>query len=427
MGSLSAPVFLENKERFSFFAFLLICFFVNIAYEYYHFLELKAQKTPIVNASVLLQYTKTKESQSYFVLKLQSDFGVFYTTSKEDLISLQNRKIKLNIIFDKVNFWEYLKGFYAPSFNLVLLRERDFRESLRQFIAKQHTMPIMGEYYLTLFLSDSLPLEWRKLAQSYGISHLFAISGYHTGILSAASFFLLALLYVPLQRNYFPYRNRYFDLGFLVLLGLVGYYFLLTQSPSYLRALVMSGVAFFLLVRGLDILRLESFFWCVGILLAFFPRLIFSVGFYFSCLGVLYIFLFLKYFKIPTKRLFKVFYALALNVFVFFAMGIVVYYFFPYFSPFSLYSLILTPLFGLYYPLVVFAHLIGFGGFLDSLLLAWLNIPYATITLQPNLFLFLFCNILTLFALFFRWAFILLFGCNLIYYGYGIYLYSVSL
>ena len=422
MKNLSPPLFFNHKERIFFLFFLLVVFFCNLSFLYYKFHKLKSEQTLQISAVVLLQYTKTKNNKSYFVLKLKSDFGTFYTTSKEDLKDLRGRKILLNVILNKVSFLDFLKSFYAPSFNLLLLRERDFREPLKNFIANQHETKMMGEYYLSLFLSEPLPLQWRILAQSYGIAHIFAISGYHTGILSAISFFLLGLLYVPLQKRYFPYRNRYFDLGFLVLMLLFGYYLLLAQSPSYLRALAMSAIGFFLLFKGLDILRLESFFWSVAILLAFFPYLAFSIGFYFSCLGVLYIFLFCKYFTFPKNLKGRILYAILLNASTFFLMGVVVYYFFPYFSPLSLFSLILTPLFSLYYPLVLFAHLLGFGGILDFVLLWWLNTAHSTIVLQPSFTFFIVCNLLTFFAIFYRYAFFTLLVLNLFYFTYGIFL-----
>lgn len=260
MNNLSPPLFFSKKERLVFLLFLITILSCTLSYKYYQFHTLKSQKSAKIEANVLLQYTKMRGDKSYYVLKLQSNFGTFYTTSWEDLKNLKNKRISLNIILKQVSFVDFLKGFYAPSFNLSLLQGEDFRKPLRDFILSQHQTQLMGEYYLSLFLSDPLPLPWRDLAQSYGIAHIFAISGYHTGILSAIGFFILGLIYSPLHKRYFPYRNRYFDLGMLVLLLLIVYYFLLTQSPSYLRALAMSCVAFFLIFKGLDILKLESFF-----------------------------------------------------------------------------------------------------------------------------------------------------------------------
>lgn len=423
MQNLSPPLFFSLKERLIFALFLCLVLGCTLGFKLYQFHTLKSQQNPQITAQILLQYLKSKDNKTYFVLKLKSDFGVFYTTSREDLRDLKYRFLSLRIVLDKVSFGEFLNRFYAPSFNLVLLPNQDFKTPLREAILNQHDTQLMGEYYLALFLSDSLPQTWRTLAQNYGISHIFAISGFHTGILSAMGFLLVGFLYKPLHQRFFPYRNAFFDMGFLVLLGLIAYYFLLTQSPSYLRALTMSCVAFFLLWRGLDVLRLESFMWCILSLLAFFPQLIFSVGFYFSSLGVLYIFLFFKYFKIPKNLIGRFLYGILLNASTFFLMGIVVYYFFPYFSPLSLFSLLITPLFILYYPLELLLHLFGIGGVLDSLLLAWVNFKTHTITLQPNLIAFVFCNLLTLLGVFYFRAFLTLLILNLAYYGYGIYLY----
>ena len=89
-------------------------------------------------------------------------------------------------------------------FSILLLQDSSIQNDVRQNVLSQHSTQIMGEFYLTLFLADGLPSEWRNLAQSYGISHIFAISGFHTGILSAMGFFLLGLLYKPLHARFFP-------------------------------------------------------------------------------------------------------------------------------------------------------------------------------------------------------------------------------
>ena len=318
---------------------------------------------------------------------------------------------------------EFLRGFYAPNFTLILLPQRDFRESLRNFITKQHDTALMGDYYSSLFLADGLPKEWRKLAQAYGIAHLFAISGFHTGILSAIGFFILGFLYKPIHRRFFPFRNFFFDVGCVVILGLVGYYFLLTQSFSYLRALTMSFVLFVLFWRGLNLWNIETLMWCVAILVAFSPTLIFSLGFHLSWLGVLYVFLFFKTFKIPAGFWGKTLYGFLLNTSTFFLMNNIVFYFFPIFSPLMLSSVLLTPLFTLYYPLALFAHCVGFGGFLDSLLLMWLQTNPHTVPLQTHFTWLILCAILTCIAPYFRLGFFSLLGLSFGFFGYGVYLY----
>ena len=420
---LTQPLFFNIKERVIFCVFLLCVACATLGFKYYQFYALKSQSNPQVRAEVLLQYTKQKNNKIYFVLKLKSDFGVFYTTTYEDLRDIRNREILLRLKFSNITFLEFLKGFYASSFSMIVLPKNTFKQDLRAFIMSQHSTQIMGEYYLALFLADSLPKAWREVAQSYGIAHLFAISGFHTGILSAVAFLILGFLYKPLHKRFFPFRNFFFDVGFVVISLLFMYYFLLTQSPSYLRALAMSGIAFFFLWRGISLWRIETLFWCVLSLLALFPSLVFSVGFYFSSLGVLYIFLFFKYFKIPQGFMQRCMYGIALNASTFFLMGIVVYYFFPLFSPLSLFSLMLTPLFSLYYPLALIAHLLGIGGILDSILLGWLAFPTHTIALEVSFMLFCACNVLNVMAIFSRSIFLGLLGLNCAYFCYGLYLY----
>lgn len=419
------PLFSNFKERLVLLVFLIFVCFCMLGFKFYQFQTLKRQQTPQIKAEVLLQYQKIKNNKTYFVLKLKSDFGVFYTTTYEDLLDIRRREVLLRVVFKNVDFLEFLKGFYAPSFNMILLQNHPFalKETLRQSILSQHDTQIMGEYYLALFLADSLPKKWRDLAQSYGISHIFAISGFHVGILSAICFFILGILYKPLHTRFFPFRNFLFDGGFIVIALFLLYYLVLTQSPSYLRAIAMSIVGFLMLWRGIDIWRIEMLFWCVAGLITFFPQLLFSVGFYFSCFGVLYIFLFFKYFKIPKSTSKKIFYGIVLNASTFFQMGIIMYYFFPPFSPLSLFSLLLTPIFSLYYPLVLLAHFLGFGGFLDSFLLKWLEIPTHTVMLNPGIHAFLICNFLSLAAIKYKIAFLILLALNVVYFCYGVYLY----
>lgn len=396
---------------------------MNVGYQYFKYKQLTSQKNPIIEAQVILQYTKTKNNKSYFVLKLQTDFGIFYTTSREDLKNIQERFIRGRFILNKVSFMDYLRGFYAPSFNLSLLPKKDYRQPFRDFIYSQHTTKEMGEYYLCLFLADPLPQNWRSLAQAFGISHIFAISGFHTGILMLVSFFVLSLLYIPLQQRFFPYRNRIFDLNIIVIILLITYYCLLSYSPSYLRALGMACFAMFLVYRGVNLLQLESFFWGVAIVIALFPKMVFSIGFYFSCMGVFYLLLYVKYApKVSTNGglLQKFNYAWWLNCSTFFLMGILVYYFFPYFSAWSLVSIVLTLLFVVYYPFILAAHLLGFGGILDGMLLWWSSHTYSTITLQPSIWLYYANLIISFFAAFYKQAYFLLLFLNVAYFCYGL-------
>ncbi|CCF81630.1 DNA transfer protein [Helicobacter bizzozeronii CCUG 35545] len=74
--------------------------------------------------------------------------------------------------------------------------------------------------------------------------------------------FFYALFKIPytfLQQRYFPYRNRTYDLGVLVLLVMGVYLVLLDFQPSFLRAFVMAVGAFALFFSGVELLSFAFF------------------------------------------------------------------------------------------------------------------------------------------------------------------------
>ena len=60
-------------------------------------------------------------------------------------------------------------------------------------------------------------------------------------------------------------------------------------------------VGFILYDRGIEIISMQTLFVSVVLLIVFFPRLFFALGFWLSVAGVFYIFLFLLYFKYLSK------------------------------------------------------------------------------------------------------------------------------
>ncbi|MBZ7996776.1 hypothetical protein AVCANL279_05505 [Campylobacter canadensis] len=102
------------------------------------------------------------------------------------------------------------------------------------------------------------------------------------------------------------------------------------------------------------------------------PSFLFNIGFFFSCLGVFYIFLFLHHFKF--KSLLN---ALYFESFVFLAMIIPVLYFFPLISFQQFLAILITPLFVVFYPLVLFLHIINCGALFDGYLLKFLAFKMA--------------------------------------------------
>lgn len=393
---------------------------ISLALEYRDWRALVAKERARIEAQVILQYQKRDERGERVVLKLRHALGwSFYTTSKESLQDLTFRYVRLTILPSKVSFIDYLRGFYAPSFGMALLPERDYKESLRAFIDNQHTTPLAGNLYRTLFLADPLAKPLREGAVGLGISHLLAISGFHLGVLSALLGALCLPLYRYFQARFFPYRNAYYDLGALTLLLASFYLVILGDSPSFVRALAMALWGYFLLHRGVAILSFSSLL-AVGVgVVALFPRLVFSVGFFLSMMGVFLIFLHLHHTK-AWNRWLNFF---TLNLALYILMLIPVHSFFPPFSPFQLLSVPLTILFTLFYPLALGAHTLGLGGIGEGWILQALLVEYPRIELHASAPWAIAYGVLALLAVRYKVAYGALVLLSSVFFLQGIYLF----
>ncbi|WP_457749295.1 ComEC/Rec2 family competence protein, partial [Sulfurimonas sp.] len=153
------------------------------------------------------------------------------------------------------------------------------------------------------------------------------------------------------------------------------------------------------------------------LLLALFPKLIFSIGFWLSVSGVFYIFLFLVHFQTLSKiRQF-----LLLPFWVYLMM---LPYSMAIFGNFSLYhplSILWTTLFTLFYPLAIALHVMGLGNLLDTPLTYLLHVN--THAMQHTLAKgYLIAEILlSLLAVFSKKALFVLLGYTLLLFIYFIY------
>lgn len=361
---------------------------INLYLEYLNYQKLDFSKPTSLNAQILLQYPKTKDQKTYFVLKLQSKGMIFYTTIKEPLKNLQYRHAQFFGRIKSCSFLESLKSCFFQTYSFSLTRKQDFKSHLRHFIDSAHSNALVGNLYRALFIGDSLNKDLRDRANALGINHLLAISGFHLGILSMSVYFLFSLFYTPLQKRYFPYRNAFYDIGVLVWVFLLGYLLLLDFLPSFFRAFLMGLLGFLACFFGIRILSFKLLVLACCIAIALLPKLLFSVGFLLSVCGVWYIFLFLKHTQIFFKTssfLMRSFQAIAISVLVFLNMLIVVHAFFPMFSPYQLFSIPLGLIFIVFFPLSLFLHAVGLGSLLDNVLSMPLTIP--TISVSSPLWL----------------------------------------
>ncbi|WQV39984.1 ComEC/Rec2 family competence protein [Helicobacter pylori] len=361
---------------------------INLYLEYLNYQKLDFSKPTSLNAQILLQYPKTKDQKTYFVLKLQSKGMIFYTTIKEPLKNLQYRHAQFFGRIKPCFFLESLKSCFFQTYSFSLTRKQDFKSHLRHFIDSAHSNALAGNLYRALFIGDSLNKDLRDRANALGINHLLAISGFHLGILSASVYFLFSLFYTPLQKRYFPYRNAFYDIGVLVWVFLLGYLLLLDFLPSFFRAFLMGLLGFLACFFGVRLLSFKLLILACCIAIALLPKLLFSVGFLLSVCGVWYIFLFLKHTEIFFKTssfLMRSFQVISLSALVFLNMLIIAHAFFPMFSPYQLFSIPLGLIFIVFFPLSLLLHAVGLGSLLDRILNMPLTIP--TISVPSPLWL----------------------------------------
>ncbi len=364
----SAPLFVYKKERVVFFSVFLVLIVLSFGYEYYKFDVLKRSSLHVSKSRVLNHYIKiSKNGKKYDVFKLKSRKGViYYTVSWKRVRAKIGDTLRVGFFTKNIDFLDYLRGFFAPS-KFIEPISKSKEEKLYSFITSQHKTYEAKEIFKALFFATPISKDIREKIQILGISHLMAISGFHLGVLGGILFFLLSPVYRFFQDRFSPYRNRKLDLSLIVFTILYLYIYFLDFTPSLLRAFVMGIFGFFFYSRNIKILSFENLLISIMFIILLFPRLLFSISFWFSVCGVFYIFLFLYHFGKLNKIAIFIF----LNFWVYFMMIPIIHYIFPTFTLLQFFSPILSMAFVVFYPVSLFLHLINQGGLLDSLV-SWL-------------------------------------------------------
>ncbi len=424
MDELKLSLFRDKRDVLALSFFLMIIFVVNLALKYQNFRDFKKVKYLQTTAKVVKQFDKmTKNHKRYHILKLINDKNEkFYVISWQRYkANLTSDIISLKINTSHINFKKYLKGFFAPAYDVKILKNyKDLKGTLSDFIRSQHSLTNMKELFSALFLGTSISKDLREKIQLFGVSHLVAISGFHLGVLSAIAFFILSPLYRFFQDRFFPYRNLKFDLSIVVLMLLFSYLFLVGFIPSLLRSYVMLLIGYIFYVRHIRIVSFEVVLLTVVILLSFFPSLVFSISFWFSVSGVFYIFLFLKYFSfLKTWQIF-----IALNFWVFLMMIPIVHFVFGSFSVYQLYSPLLSLIFVLFYPAELVFHLFGIGDLLDGVLMGLLSQVCKTIYVKTPLWFFATFVSLSLLSVYKKFFLYTLIVCDIGFFFFLLYRYT---
>ncbi len=332
----------------------------------------------------------------YQVLKLGTKNFTCFTTNKTEQILKIHDKINIYINTSKVTFIEFLKGFYTTSFNIQQLpTNTSILQVLSTNVEQIHSNKNISSLFNALFFAIPINKEVREICTTFGVSHLVAISGFHLGILAFIIYWILYFPYKTIQSQYFPYRNKKFDLLIMTSILLFSYLLFVSIVPSFLRAFVMFIFGIFFLRTNIKILSFGTLALVVMVIIAIFPKLIFSLSLWFSVAGVFYIFLFIQYFKDMNKILaFFLF-----NIWIYLAINPITHFFFGTTALMQLYSPLFTIGFTLFYPLELFLHIIGQGDLLDNFIQYWLNINIQTKEIFTPTYVFIGYLIVSLFSI----------------------------
>ena len=370
-------LFPEKKTFVLVMLFFLFVILVRLFIAYQSYQDFISKPFYYTHAKVLNSYEKSKGNKRYQVLKLRSDDGLsFYTTnySKDDF---RHKYLRVQIFPNKnITFWDYLGTFYVKSrMKEQQLLPSTFKDDLLKKVTLQHEDLTLGSFYNAIFFATPLDKDLREKISMLGISHLVALSGFHLGILWGLVYGVLLLLYRPLQQHFFPYRHALFDVGVLAMVFLGFYVWFVDFPPSLVRSYAMVLVGWIVVLLGMELLSFTFLTTIMLALLALFPSLMVSLGFWLSVVGVFYIFLLLQYtkeFKVWTVSLLFI----PLGIFV--LMLPVVHTIFAVTSGYQLLSPLLSLLFVPFYPLVMILHLFGFGSLFDEALLALFKMPQSS-------------------------------------------------
>jgi len=378
------------------FLFLILILFLRIQISFFEFLHFIDKPVRVLNVKVINQYKK----KNYYVLKLKNREVTFYTINRDNLKNLLNENVSIKIFTKNISFLDYLKGFFAISFDLKL----QDASKLEKYIENQHKDKNIANLFKALFLGESIDYKTRQKLSTLGISHLVALSGFHLGIVSGALFFIFLFMY-KFFHKYFPYRNRFFDIGVLVFVVEFIYLYITSFPPSLIRAFIMEIVLFLFAVRLQNIFDIKILIYTFLISFLIFFEKIFSIGFFLSIIGVYYIMLYFKYFKVNFLNSFL------MSFFIFLWMFVISHIFFGNFNIYQLFSPFVTLFFTIFYPFEIFLHIIGIGGVFDNLIENYLNLGSNFYVYKvPILFGALFL-IMSFIAYYKKWAF---YGINLL-------------
>jgi len=403
-----------NKEVLA-IILLSFIFLINLSIEYNKYLELIDEEIYETKVEVLNIYEKP--TNNILRLKAQNfDFFVNIDKSESEDVKKSDMLSMAIISFD-VSFLDYLKGFYAKIIYFDKIEKTPkFIDKIIEKINSNHEDEMIKELFQTLFLGTTISRELRDICTNYGISHVIALSGFHLAVLSFTIYWILYFPYSFFHQRFFSYRNKKYDL-ILISLVILFYYLILTDIiPSLLRAFVMLVLTIYFLRSNIKIVSYSNLFFTFLIVIALFPKFLFSLGFWFSIIAVFYIFLFIQYFK----NLNKYFQIIFFDFWMFLVFNPIVHFYFPQTTYEQFLSIIINILFAIFYVFEIIAHIFGFAIYFDGFIKDFLSYKMNVFSVETPFYFLLIYMIFSLASVFNKKVFICL---NILMLIFNFYLY----
>lgn len=392
---------------------LILIFLINLSIEYSKYLDFIDEEIYETKVEVLNIYEKPTNN----ILRLKAqNFDFFANIDKSEDIKKFD-VLNMTIVSLNISFLDYLKGFYAKTIYFDKIEKTPkFIEKIIEKINSNHEDEMIKELFQTLFLGTSISKELRDICTNYGISHVVALSGFHLAVLSFTIYWILYFPYSFFHQRYFSYRNKKFDL-ILISLVFLFYYLILTDIiPSLLRAFVMLVLTIYFLRSNIKIVSYTNLFFTFLIVIALFPKFLFSLGFWFSIIAVFYIFLFIQYFK----NLNKYFQIIFFDFWMFLVFNPIVHFYFPQTTYEQFLSIIINILFAIFYVFEIVAHIFEFAIYFDGFIKDFLSYKMNVFSVETPFYFLLIYMIFSLASVFNKKAFWIL---NILLITFNLYVY----
>lgn len=388
---------LQNKKILT-ITILIFLFLINLSIEYAKYLDLIDEEIYETKVEVLNIYKK----DNFDILRVKADNFDFFTNVNKNENIKKSDFLNITFISRNISFLDYLKGFYTKTIYFDRIKKSySLKDKIVEKINLNHENEMIKELFGALFLAIPISKELRDICTNYGISHLIALSGFHLVVLSFIIYWIFYYPYSFFHQKYFPYRNKKYDL-LIITIFLLFFYLLLTGIvPSLLRAFVMFCLGIFLLRSNIKIFSFETLFFTFLIVIALFPKYLFSLGFWFSIMAVFYIYLFLQYFK-NLNKYFQLFF---FNLWMFLIFNPIVHFYFPQTTIEQFLSIIITITFAIFYLFEIVAHIFDFAIYFDGYIKEFLEYKFYVYEVKTPFYFFIVFLISSFLSIFYKKAF----------------------